>query len=660
MRTVSLSIDALVNMIDRNEIRLPEIQRAYVWKPTQVAGLVDSLYRAYPSGSLLLWETDISVGEREAAIEGPNAEPAVRPQYLLDGQQRLTSLHRLYKDHPQAQVVFNVETEKFQIQSALTKKDDRWVRVYDVLSGTVSSYALVTQLHERLPQVDPDLIAQRIERIKNISGYVYHIEIIERLPYPEVTDIFVRVNSKGRALRAVDLALATLSARWPGVIDRLEEEAETWKQVGYRRVDLTFLTRSLAAMANESRTLQGFASTPIAELESGWERTRRGLAHLIPMLRNNLGMTTSDLIPSMNALVPAVVHLGTRDDTPMPADEANALLYWIFGAFLLGRFSAAADSVIAQDAGELKAGRGLAGLYANLGISGERLVVTEEALVGRGASSPYFLLSYLAARNRQAKDWWFGTEISTSEGGGLAIEYHHIHPRATLRDTYSKAEINDMANLAFISGKANRKISSRSPAKYFPELLTADPESLDRHFVPADEDLRDKTQFREFLRSRRALLAEAMTSFLDSLRPTNVPADAPETADPMTGEQLVISVVTPTHDPRDGVLTFSASRGPEAWKVAIAMDAFEAALNDMRNGLASEVLLGSEIVPLDPERDEIALPVGPLLVTGSHDDWWKIIEREYDEASTFEEPSEIGVTSQYDGARTEFSVLASE
>jgi hypothetical protein len=78
------------------------------------------MYRGYPSGSILLWETDVPVDEREPAIEGPNADPMARPQYLLDGQQRLTSLHRVYTHHNDARVVFNVETLKFQIESAAT------------------------------------------------------------------------------------------------------------------------------------------------------------------------------------------------------------------------------------------------------------------------------------------------------------------------------------------------------------------------------------------------------------------------------------------------------------------------------------------------------------------------------------------------------------
>src|SRR5215204_4960981 len=99
VRTTTADIRTLIDKIDRDELRLPEIQRGYVWKPPKVAGLVDSLYRRYPTGSLLLWETDEEVIEGAPAIEGPSEKRMTKPQYLIDGQQRLTSLHRVFKGH---------------------------------------------------------------------------------------------------------------------------------------------------------------------------------------------------------------------------------------------------------------------------------------------------------------------------------------------------------------------------------------------------------------------------------------------------------------------------------------------------------------------------------------------------------------------------------
>src|SRR3954471_19209067 len=133
--TAHMPISELMGKVTRGELRLPEIQRGYVWKPPQIAKLLDSLYHEYPSGSLLLWEAEddpVTRSMRTAAGTQPAAQSAL---YLLDGQQRLTSLHRVFSNHADADIVFNIETEAFQNQSAATKKDPRWLRVHDLMHG---------------------------------------------------------------------------------------------------------------------------------------------------------------------------------------------------------------------------------------------------------------------------------------------------------------------------------------------------------------------------------------------------------------------------------------------------------------------------------------------------------------------------------------------
>src|ERR1039457_4638287 len=93
-------ITTLMGEISRREIKLPEIQRGFIWKPTQVARLVESLYRGSPTGSLLFWKTTDPPRTRGFATNDGAVEPVIQPLYLLVGQQRLTALHRVLNDHP--------------------------------------------------------------------------------------------------------------------------------------------------------------------------------------------------------------------------------------------------------------------------------------------------------------------------------------------------------------------------------------------------------------------------------------------------------------------------------------------------------------------------------------------------------------------------------
>lgn len=91
MGKAEATVEELVGMIERGELRLPEMQRRYVWRSTRVRDLLDSLYRGYPSGAILLWETDEEVSFQDMAVKQA-ANPFSSTRLLLDGQQRLTSL----------------------------------------------------------------------------------------------------------------------------------------------------------------------------------------------------------------------------------------------------------------------------------------------------------------------------------------------------------------------------------------------------------------------------------------------------------------------------------------------------------------------------------------------------------------------------------------
>jgi len=93
------SVEELVSMIERGELRLPEMQRRYVWRSTRVRDLLDSLYRGYPSGAILLWETDEEVPLQDFSVS-QQSNPYKSTRLLLDGQQRLTSLSSVIRGEP--------------------------------------------------------------------------------------------------------------------------------------------------------------------------------------------------------------------------------------------------------------------------------------------------------------------------------------------------------------------------------------------------------------------------------------------------------------------------------------------------------------------------------------------------------------------------------
>ena len=623
-------IGTLISEIAHGEIKLPEIQRGYIWKPTQVAKLIESLYRGYPTGSLLFWKTTEDPNSRAFALDATPPQPVIQPLYLLDGQQRLTSLSRALGSDQAMEIVFNVETEAFQNQSAATAKNPVWVKVRDVTAPEADLYEIVERVHPSVPGLTRNVISKRLQRLAAIRNQKYYMEVLAGFEYEEIAEIFVRVNSGGRSLRTTDLALATLSARWPGVLGKLEAEAEHWASQGYGLIDVTFLTRALTgAVLGRGLSTWSHARLVAAtdeQLEHGWATVRRGLSFLVPLLKNNLKVSHSSLLPSMIVLLPLVVLLGERPDEPLSPDTADAILYWLLVATIRTRYSGATDTTLGQDIPAARSADPVRTLLTNLGIVGTRIEVTPRDLAGRSVGSSYFLLSFLIAQQAGARDWWFGSTIALGGADGQQLEYHHIHPQATLARhpaEYTKAEINDLANLAFISARANKRISDRSPAVYFPEVGN---EELAKHFVPLDPALRDADAYREFLAARRELLAAAMTSLLDEYCPSWLRNAVIESADPLAGSELDFTVYQSEWDtPR---IVGTAVHSGTKWATTISLADLESAIDAAAEGLDSDVMIGVESVPVQVADDKVQIRIGPFSVTGTADEWRKVLERE--------------------------------
>ncbi len=143
------------------------------------------------------------------------------------------------------------------------------------------------------------------------------------------------------------------------------------------------------------------------------------------------------------------------------------------------------------------------------------------------AGSAEYKFSYVLARARDAKDWFTGQVLyQRAIGRSNGLESHHIFPKAVLAKAgYSSGEhrrlINEIANRAFLTQKANRTIAASPPGQYLPAVLAARPEALKAQCVPMDQSLWSVDEYPRFLAERRVLLARAMNEYLDSL----IPAD---------------------------------------------------------------------------------------------------------------------------------------
>jgi hypothetical protein len=522
-----LKVRELLDEVQRGEVLLPEIQRAYVWKGPQVAKLIDSLYREYPAGQMLLWDTvDLPLTTR--TLEGAEKPPlpsAGRPKIVLDGQQRLTSLYQaLTSTADGINVYFNVETEQFQLYLKRMRGDPRWVSVRQIVNNERHDLDVLEDIENRggisRKDVRTKVYLDRLQRLKRIGEYKFPIEIFRSDDYEQVTELFIRINSAGTRLRAAELALAQLALRLPGaIVDKLDEAMDEYADLDYE-LDARFLVRALIATGtgqSRFKSLTDFWKKSEAEIESLWHRARRAIDSAVNFARQNARFEASDWLPSLNALIPLAAYF---DKYPAIAPSVEeGLLRWFYLAFLRGRYSGSAETAMDEDIKAVAGPDPVSQLVRNATPAGGGTeAVSSDEFDDAGWRNPLFALSYAVARKRGAKDWFTGIALATDVvGADHEIHVHHVFPKALLKKAGVRQKDRDeIANLAFLAARPNKKISNRPPDQYLAEIADKHPERLQAQSIPMDRNLWRLERFDDFLIARREVLATAVTQLIQN------------------------------------------------------------------------------------------------------------------------------------------------
>jgi hypothetical protein len=318
-------------------------------------------------------------------------------------------------------------------------------------------------------------------------------------------------------LREAELALARLAWKLPGsIVGPFEEMEEACADRGFE-LDSRFLMRALISVATRQsrfRDLKAFWERPVEEIEKTWERTATGLKLTLDFVEGNVGIPGSALLPSHNSLIPLTLIFSERKS--LSGEEERNLRRWFLLANAFSRYAGPTETTLNQDLTALGAkSEHISGLL-DLLIRDLRSEpkVTAQDLERAGMSNSFFPLAYLAAIRHNATDWFTGIKIRRdSFADDQQIEYHHIFPKKLLNargiERYTRDE---MANLAFLGQKANRRILARDPVSYLAEIADHDPARLEAQMIPMDRGLWAMDRFEDFLVARRQLLADAMAA----------------------------------------------------------------------------------------------------------------------------------------------------
>lgn len=556
MAKTEKTVRELFEEVDNDQIRLPEMQRGYVWKSTQVRDLIDSLYRKYPVGNILMWEVskDSDVPTRDFAVSQNRTEHSFY-HLLLDGQQRITSLCRLLQgksfqvrdrakeidiyfnmNHPDSLYEVSPEYEAesaaensdeeefieeennraldfdkqtFIVANNKVKNDTKWVSVKEIFKSSNNNDFLrragVTNMDDPLF----NRYAKRLDNVRAIKDYKFNVITLDReLSYEEVTEIFVRVNSAGTRLRGSDLALAQITAKWKGSLKKFEDFQTSCLTQSYN-LDIGIIVRALVSLITNQSKFNTVSQIPVVEYNSAWDDTKRALEFALDYIRKNMDVPDLSLLSSPYFIV-LLANYFHRQNYEVSQEVTNKIMRWFIPANAKGRYSrGSSETLLDQD---LKAANP-DGWYENVKAQFGRIDIEESELEGKFSTSGVYRNMFIIMRAAGARDWKTNLTIDLNNLNKKdKIESHHLFPQDLLKKAgFTKEERNDVANLAFIGKITNINISNSHPLEY---LSKYDEKLFSAHAIPLDKSLWTIERYKDFLIARRKLIVGMFNEYL--------------------------------------------------------------------------------------------------------------------------------------------------
>ena len=212
-------VSAILGLIAAEDFVIPEIQRPFVWKRSQVRDLIDSLYQGYPTGYIITW--------KNPDVRTKDGGRSNGKKVLIDGQQRITALMAAIAgqevldedfNRDRIKIAFNPlasdDSKRFAVQDASHLKDKRWIPdISVVFQPEFDPFDFSIRYCESNDGITPNEVNRALNDLKGIANrQIGVIELNHTLDIDEVTEIFIRINSKGTALSQSDFVMSKMAS----------------------------------------------------------------------------------------------------------------------------------------------------------------------------------------------------------------------------------------------------------------------------------------------------------------------------------------------------------------------------------------------------------------------------------------------------------------
>ena len=525
---VDYDLGTLVKNIGIGDIGLPDIQRPFVWKNAKVRDLFDSMYKGYPVGYLLFWQNALIAAARTIGTDKKQKAPRL---VIVDGQQRLTSLYAVIRNIPvlrenfeseQIQIAFNPLEERFEVADAAICRDKSFIPDISVLwsvdakiTRIIRNYLENLRMNREINEAEELIIEDRILKLQGLLSFPFTaLELASDVDEEAVSDVFVRINSKGTPLNQADFILTLMSVFWDEGRAALEAfcrksrkpskgEASPFNHfiepspdqllrvgvgVAFKRARLKYVYSILRGKDLETEKFSDERREQQFELLKDSQQRTLNLQYWHDFMNciRQAGFRSGKMISSQNNLLFSyILYLIGRTEYKVPEFELRRVIArWFFMSAVTGRFTGSPESAMEFDLARLRDVDKAEGFVKTLSQICDITLTNDfwavslpNDLATSSPRSPSLFAYHAALVLLDARALFSKIKVTdlldpSMHANRSAVERHHLFPKGFLAKQGINAirETNQIANYALVEWGDNSDVSDKAPSDYLPNM----------------------------------------------------------------------------------------------------------------------------------------------------------------------------------------------
>jgi hypothetical protein len=520
---VPMNYSTLLSDIEKGLVKIPQFQREFVWTRDKVAGLLDSIVKGYPIGTFILWRTK---EELRSIRNLGNAKLPTTPKgefvnYVLDGQQRLTSLFAALKalkierdghEENYGEIYVDLaanEHEQIVVLDAGERPKGTYIKLTDLIDGGAKLYKnFAEKYHERLDELRD-----------RVRAYTFSAVLVRETPIDVATEIFTRLNVGGKALSVFEIMVAKtfdadkdfdLAERYKKLIGELAE-------VDYETISAETVLQTLSCILVGECQKKHILGLKKADVVTRWDEVVEAVRAAVDYFHTSLHVPVSKLLPYNALLVPFAYFFFHYDKKPV-GKRQQYLQDFFWRAALAARYSFALESKLAQDIKRMDRIIKEKPPEYDYSIDISPAFVLENGYFTTSRSYVKAILCLYASRRPRS----FSNDAAVTLNNdwlkqGNSKNYHHFFPKAYMEKNNPGVSwdlVNNVVNITIVDDYLNkREIRAQAPSKYMKKFSGENEkleETMHSHLIKLEKYGIWEDNFQRFMKKRAGWISREL------------------------------------------------------------------------------------------------------------------------------------------------------